>query len=310
MELTLLICTANRAGPLAKTLDGVVGQLAQSVNWELIVVDNVGDAETKGVVESYKSKLPISMIVEKKPGQNSARNAALPYIKGDLVVFTDDDISPKSGWLQAMYDASKAYPDVDVFGGKIIPIWEADPQPWQANAWFASFVYADQDLGDEPIAYQDGCLPSSPNMAIRKTVFDQGIIFNTRIGPIGSKRISGSETEFLTRVLSKSKGLYLPESQVLHRITNNMLTRKYLRKRCYTMGLGMSVWAPSPQHEASVPKLFGVARYRIGRMLTSALKTCYQTILLNKQAAIEEECRAALELGFCIGIWTNLKEKL
>jgi glycosyltransferase involved in cell wall biosynthesis len=310
MELTLLICTHKRPASLKETLEGLIGQLPESFKWEIVVVDNANDIATQEVVKKLSDELPISLIVEKKPGQNSARNAAISSLKGELIVFTDDDITPQKNWLMSLYTASKENPDVTVFGGKIRPVWGVTQPPWQASAWFASFVYADQNLGDEKIPYEDGCFPSSPNMAFKRDIFDEGIRFNEKIGPIGSKRISGSESEFLSRVLTNHTGLYIPESEVLHRITGNMLQRGYLRKRSYAMGLGMAVWAPSPDSEKDIPKLFGVARYRIGRIVKSSLQTIYQQIRFNQQKTIEAECQAALDLGFCIGIWTNLKDTL
>ena len=309
LELTLIICTYKRAASLAITLTALETQLPKDFQWEVIVVDNADDIATQQTVESFQDKLPVTLIVEKKAGQNSARNAALPHIKGDLVVFTDDDITPKENWLLSLYNAALENPDVSVFGGKIIPVW-GDETPWQANAWFASFVYADQDLGNTQINYVDGCYPSSPNMAIRKHVFEDGIWFNPKIGPIGNNRISGSESEFLSRVLAVNKGLYIPDSAVLHRITPNMLERHYLRKRAYTMGLGMSVWDANPANEAHLPKVFGIARYRIGRMLKAMLKTLFHQICFNQQKTIEEECRVALDLGFCMGTWKNLKDTI
>jgi len=310
MELSLLICTHKRAPSLGITLSKLIGQLPLSFEWEILVVDNANDLATQKVVADYKAHLPVSLIIEKRAGQNSARNAALSSLNGKLIVFTDDDISPKENWLFSLYKASQDNPSVTVFGGKIIPLWDTSDIPWQATAWFSSFVYAHQDLGEKSLYYVDGCFPSSPNMAIRRSVFDEGLKFNTKIGPIGKKRISGSESEFLSRVLEEKQGLYIPEAQVLHRITGNMLKRKYLRKRCYAMGLGMSVWADSPVNEKDIPRMFGIPRYRLGRLIKSTIVMIYKQVQSNTEEAIKSECQAAMDLGFCIGIWTKLKEEL
>lgn len=310
MDLTLIICTYKRGKSIDQTLNALQGQLPSSTKWQLLIVDNADDIETHQVAKKYQDTLPVELIIEKKPGQNSARNAAIPHIKGELVVFTDDDITPQENWLQSLLTAAQHHPEVDVFGGRIIPVWPDNGTPWQANAWFSNFVYADQDLGNEDLEYKEGCYPSSPNMAIRKKIFDQGITFNDKIGPIGKNRISGSESEFLSRVLEDRKGLYIADSKVLHRITTNMMTRKYLRKRCYTMGLGMSVWNASPSNERNLPRIFGVPRYRIGRIATESLKAFWYQLTFNNTKASEAECAALLDLGFCIGIWKNLKSSI
>lgn len=310
MDLTLVICTYNRSQSLKVTLESIKGQMPESSIWEIIVVDNANDPSTQRVISDLATELPVSCVVEETPGQNSARNAVLPHIKGELVAFTDDDVIAGENWLSELVHAAKKYPDYDVFGGKIIPQWPNGVEPWQANAWFSNFVYADQDLGDQIIDYGEGCFPSSPNMMIRRSIFDKGIKFNAKIGPIGSKRISGSESEFFSRVMKSHKGKYIPSARIFHRITPNMMVRSYLRKRSYAMGLGMSVWASAPSNEKSLPTLLGVPRYRIGRLITSLLKAVGCQILLKKERSIEHECMAAMDFGYCQGLWKGLKNKI
>jgi len=52
-------------------------------------------------------------------GLNVARNTGVERSAGELVVFVDDDIRASGGWLQALLDAAREHPEVDVFTGPI-----------------------------------------------------------------------------------------------------------------------------------------------------------------------------------------------
>ena len=57
-------------------------------------------------------------------GLNVARNTGVERSTGELVVFVDDDVRVRPGWLRALLDAARAHPEVDVFTGPIEPCLE------------------------------------------------------------------------------------------------------------------------------------------------------------------------------------------
>ena len=307
-SISVVIATYRRAESLRTTLAALASSFPDRRVEQIVVADNADDPATRKAAKSFADRMPIEVVVESRPGQNAARNRALEVVTGDLVVFTDDDVTPEPGWLAALARATAAHPEIDAFGGKIIPQWPTDETPWQAEAWFASFVYADQDLGNVSKEYRAGCFPSSPNMAFRRHLFDHGWRFNPALGPVGGRRVSGSESEIFRRLQKTgARILYVPDAVVGHRISAGMLEPGYLRRRCYAMGTGMSVWR---EGETSVPWLLGVPRYHWGRICGSALSTLGHLCRLNRRAALLEQCRIAFDLGFIIGSWTGLRHKL
>ena len=54
-------------------------------------------------------------------GLNVARNTGVERSTGELVVFVDDDVRVRPGWLGALLDAAREHPQVDVFTGPIEP---------------------------------------------------------------------------------------------------------------------------------------------------------------------------------------------
>src|SRR5215471_5623735 len=97
--LTVLIATRNGAHTLPRCL-AALGQLIAPVGgWKLIVVDNGSTDATREIVESFADRLPLTYLLEPRPGKNAALNAGLDHVEGDLVVFTDDDVLARPDWL-------------------------------------------------------------------------------------------------------------------------------------------------------------------------------------------------------------------
>ncbi|MGO7209277.1 glycosyltransferase family A protein, partial [Rhizobium ruizarguesonis] len=80
------------------------------------------------LLETYSDKLPITILQQRKPGKSGALNMALDRVKGDLIVFTDDDVRAEPNWLKAIVDCAAAHPSYGVFGGRIVPEWEKEPK--------------------------------------------------------------------------------------------------------------------------------------------------------------------------------------
>lgn len=107
MRITVAIVTRNRCQQLAHCLKALTRQTARP--WQVLVIDNASTDQTKETVLSFRNKLPIRYLVEKKIGIPYARNRALSTAKGHLLAFTDDDCQPTTTWLEKMEDAHRRY---------------------------------------------------------------------------------------------------------------------------------------------------------------------------------------------------------
>ena len=90
---------------------------------EVLVVDNNCTDHTSNVVEAFGGRLPIGRVTESRQGLAHARNRAVADFRGDVLLFTDDDVRFGPGWLTAYRDAIRRFPDADYFGGRILPDW-------------------------------------------------------------------------------------------------------------------------------------------------------------------------------------------
>jgi glycosyltransferase involved in cell wall biosynthesis len=59
MNITVILCTFNRCRGLAKALESVAAsKLPDSVEWEVLVVDNNSSDQTREVVEDFGGRFP------------------------------------------------------------------------------------------------------------------------------------------------------------------------------------------------------------------------------------------------------------
>lgn len=98
VDISVLFATYRRPDILEKTLEAFTSVIAKSLQWQLVVVVNADDPASQKVLRKYEQKLPLAWLVEGRAGKNRALNAALPLLRGDIFVFTDDDILPASRW--------------------------------------------------------------------------------------------------------------------------------------------------------------------------------------------------------------------
>ena len=122
--ISICICTYNRSESLRRTLDSLAKQNdIDSDAVEVLIVDNNCTDSTANVVEAFRERLPIRRVTESRQGLAHARNRAVAEFRGDVLLFTDDDVRFEPGWLAAYQDAIRRFPDADYFGGRILPDW-------------------------------------------------------------------------------------------------------------------------------------------------------------------------------------------
>ena len=102
--VSIIICTCNRSLDLERTLAALMTvEVPADLPTELIVVDNASTDDTARVLrEARLPHLPLRALHEPRPGQSLARNTALAAARGDVILFTDDDVRPPRDWVGAM----------------------------------------------------------------------------------------------------------------------------------------------------------------------------------------------------------------
>ncbi|MDB4695140.1 glycosyltransferase [bacterium] len=239
--LTVAICTWNRCALLEQTLERMRQLVVPSaVTWELLVVNNNCTDQTDAVISRFSECLPIRRLFEAKPGQTYARNCAINAARGELMIWTDDDVLVDRQWLQNYLHASAEYADASFFGGQILPWFDGTPPKWLERHWReVESAYAVRDLGNTHQDFTHETLPYGANFAVRMDT-QRKYLFDVGIGLRPGSTMRGDETTLLKQMLDDGlEGMWIPEAKVQHFIPKSRQTTNYLWK--YAIGQGQQV---------------------------------------------------------------------
>jgi glucosyl-dolichyl phosphate glucuronosyltransferase len=182
-------------------------RIPEGLQVELIIVDNGSTDQTAAVVHaSHHSRFETIYCFEPKPGKSKAQNTALSVARGEVLLFTDDDVEPAENWIEEM-SAPLLEGRCEAVTGKII-LAESLRRPWFTPMHKVWLAYIDE-LPDS--------LPElvGASMGIRRSVFDTIAGFDENLGP----GASGFGEETLLWMQMKEAGMkVLPvrDTHVVH----------------------------------------------------------------------------------------------
>jgi glycosyltransferase involved in cell wall biosynthesis len=267
LDVSVILATRNRADLLEADLRAMAAQAPSDVSWEVMVVDNGSTDRTEAVLRAAQGFLPLVALSEPVPGKNRALNRALPLARGELLVFTDDDVLPQPGWISELASASRRWPAATIFAGQILHSWPDGTPDWLRMMCREGAL----NFGLYSLAQPEGPterLPSGPNFAVRAAVVRE-MRFHEGIGPrAGTQYAMGSETELLQRMADNGERvIYVPSAAVLHVIQPWQLEPANLYRRSFRYGRGQV--RRLRKSSASVVYWLGAPRY-LWRMAAEA----------------------------------------
>jgi glucosyl-dolichyl phosphate glucuronosyltransferase len=236
MKVSVVVCTYNRSDCLRRMLESLQKAIVpKDVPFEVIVVDNNSDDDTRFIFEEAKtgSPLKITYVFEEKRGISHARNRGIAEATGDVIAFTDDDVIVDKYWI---HNTEKAFREHDAacVGGRILPIWESPRQRWLNPPLYDYLALLDH--GDS-VVYMDSPDIWGANFAVKSEMFDKYGLFDVNLGRIPQKLYGFEETEFLLRLQSGGEViLYYPSSVIYHCIFANKMSKGYFRRWRFDQG--------------------------------------------------------------------------
>jgi hypothetical protein len=236
-------------------------------------------------------------LFEPRQGKSYAANLAVERSRGDLIIWTDDDVLVDPEWIVEYCKTVEQWPQAVFFGGTIDP-WFAEEPPRWLRSYFSQInaVYAARQLGSEvrPLAIGSP-LPFGANMAIRRQAF-AAFQFNTQLGPSCNTQIRGEEKELLLALQKAGhQGVWVGPARVRHYIPPHRLTSTYLWD--FFKGAGrtevrMNLIRPHKN-------LWGAPRWAIREYCENRLKSWALSIFKN-EAWLRAFCRAAFLKGIIL----------
>ena len=236
MTATVAICTWNRA----ELLDQTLTRLAESrvdLDWEVVVVNNNCTDATPEVLARHANHLPLVVVHEPTPGHSHARNRAVAAARGELVVWTDDDVLVGPDWLTHVVRAAKDQPWADYFGGPVRP-WFAEPPPRWVRDCIAEFgfCWALIDHGPATRELLPGEYVYGANFAVRLATLRRHR-FDPRYGRVGKRLTSGDDTRLQDALRAEgARGVWVGSAPVDHFIPTARVKPAYLQEIAFWAG--------------------------------------------------------------------------
>jgi glycosyltransferase involved in cell wall biosynthesis len=232
-DISVVICTRNRAESLRETLTHLVNADRTALRIEAVVVDNGGADTTPEVVRSFEQFLPIRLLFEPKQGnfgKSHALNRALDEGGlGDIIVILDDDMTPHREWFQGIAALSKRWPDKDMFTGRSYVIWPASTSPAVAqNTTLGVWMYSILDEGSQDRPMDNGRWFPGGHFWFRSRCLQNGIRFDD---------IWLTEPKFMLDLVERGYGAVSgPDAVAGHRIQEQLLIESVIRERAKKVG--------------------------------------------------------------------------
>ncbi len=267
IDLSVIICTWNNSARLRKTLEALCAcTIPPGIAWELIVVLNKCTDDSERVVQAMNGRLPMVVIQEPRQGLSKARNAGLAAARGDLVIFTDDDVTPEPDWIAVYWNSYQESPEGRFWGGPIESQFEGKTPPAELLVLATPSVRG-LHWGREarPLGPQEYFISANwacPTHWLRQLGgFDE----NLGLNPEAKRDRVGEETELMNTL--RARGLvpfYLPEAKIRHFVPSDKCSLKRIGDRAEAY----EAYRAMGESPSDTPRFFGVPRwlYRVAAM--------------------------------------------
>ncbi len=208
MDITLVICTRDRARRLADTLPHLA-RLHAGDSCEIIFVDNGSSDTTREVLSAFVGSSGMNARVVEEPtvGLSVARNTGWRQAAGDVIAFTDDDCYPSPDYVEQLR-VCFGEADLSYLGGRVL-LFDRNDFPITIKV---------SEVREElpPRSFLPAGVVHGANLAVRRDVLEIVGGFDERLG-IGSRLESAEDIDLVARASAAGfHGAYDPRPVVFH----------------------------------------------------------------------------------------------
>ena len=246
-QIDILLTTHNGARTLPLMLDALAEVQAPQRAWRILVVDNASTDETPEILRKWAGRLPLTILHCPTPGKAAAQAFGATFLEGDLIILTDDDILPDTGWLRALERAADKNPTASIFGGGI------EPRPIEpVTGWYeAARDYYYDLFGRISLPY--GVVSGAdtifgPSMMMRQAEAMKALSRSDALGPTftlkGGKRVFplGDESEMIARLeRAGAVSVFTPDARVGHMVRAFQTELPFMLQRAQNHGRGVAI---------------------------------------------------------------------
>jgi GT2 family glycosyltransferase len=309
--VSIIIATYNRA----RLLDECLAHLSRqrfAPGDEVIVVDNGSTDRTANVVHGRAPAFPVPLtyVVERRPGKSNAVARAIDFAHGDVLAFTDDDVNVGETWLDDIR-ATMTDGSVALMGGPVLPRWERRPPRWlpfgntkeegqrgfgRLAAPLALLEYGPErvDLGPRTVL--------GANMAARRDVVNQLGGFAPHLGKRRGTLLSGEDHDLCLRVQAAGfRAMYSPSAPVHHWVPGERMRVRYFVNWFFWSGITN---AALEEHAAGSGRAVArVPLFIFRRFIEGLARAAGAAVMGRGAAAVDGVTDAAFAAGYAARRW-------
>jgi glycosyltransferase involved in cell wall biosynthesis len=238
--ISVVICafSLDRFDKTLESINSIINNTYK--NTEIILVIDGNDKLKQRMESKFESMNNITIVGnEKNEGASISRNLGVRHAKGEIIAFIDDDGYASPGWLDHIVKDFCNHPEVDVIGGKLLPIYEdKSRQLPEEILWIVGGTYK-----GHPENMQTVRNVFTGNMAVRRSVFKDvsfEVMYDKKETFLYCELSHQLEdTLFCVRInnINSNSILYDPEMIAYHHVPKEKLEIRYIVKEAFFEGV-------------------------------------------------------------------------
>ena len=258
---SVIICTYNRCDLLVNALQALSGQTLEKSNYEVIVVDNNSQDNTRDITEGFSLKFPnIRYCLETQQGLSYARNRGWRQSNGTYVAYIDDECKVPTKWLAVAKQIIECQSPA-VFGGPYYGYHNSSMPCWWKKS-YESFELSETARNLRPEENLRGA-----NIFIQRNLLEMTGGFSIELGMSGEVLAYGEEADLQKRIRTTMPNVliyYDPDLYIYHLVRSEKVTWRYIL--CSRFAGGRHIYTVFCD---DIPEVSGL--YKIGLLLKAIL---------------------------------------
>jgi glycosyltransferase involved in cell wall biosynthesis len=282
--ISIIIPTRNRCQFLKDAIESIYVNEFSKEKFEVIVVDNNSNDETKKICDSLKTiHKNLFYFFEPRNGLLFGRHKGLEESQGNILIYIDDDVLVTKKWLETFEKIFSGDAQIVLAGGNNLPKYEGKVPEWENSLWkscsygryLSEYSLIDFNSLKQEVAPQFfyGC-----NFAIRR----QFLIDCKGFHPDGFSKenilFRGDGESYISEQVQKlgRKAYFSHEASIYHRIPTERLTEEYLSFRHYSQGISFSYHALRMKKRGSkIAYCLLMLKYSLGKLRAKRIQTIF-----------------------------------
>ncbi len=224
LSLSFIVPVYNRPDEVKELLVSLAHQ--SDPDFELVLVEDGSDRDSKAVVEQYSDQLTIRYFFKENEGPSIARNYGIARAQGNYFLFVDSDCILPGHYVAEVRQYLAAHPDVGAFGGPDRADENFNVLQKSISYSMTSFFTTGGIRGGKKQV--DKFHPRSFNLGFSRQVYEQtGGFPDTKLHP-GEDMILA-----ITIIKGGFKTALIPNAYVFHKRRTNL---RQFRRQVYRFG--------------------------------------------------------------------------